>query len=84
MTALRAYGYITSITGAVTILTHGYMERSERVPNLPPHLQVVGGARDAFLGFILGPILVPTYLFMPMKHRNSCPFSPRPPSPLSP
>lgn len=84
MTALRAYGYITSITGAVTILAHGYMERSERVPTLPPHLQVVGGARDAFLGFILGPILVPTYLFTPIKYHNRCPLSFRPPSSSSP
>jgi hypothetical protein len=75
MTALRAYGYITSITGAITILAHGYMERSERVPTLPLSLHLVGGARDAFLGFLLGPILVPRYLLLPIKNRNRCPLS---------
>lgn len=72
MNALRVYGYITAATSAATMLTHGYIERSKRLPDLPLSLHAVGAARDGFLGFVLGPILVPAYLVMPL-HR--CPLS---------
>ena len=75
MNALHAYGYITAATSASTMLAHGYIERSKRLPDLPLPLHAVGAARDGFLGFILGPVLVPTYLVMPIKYRNRCPLS---------
>lgn len=75
MNALHAYGYITAATSAATMLAHGYIERSKRLPDLPLHHHAVGAARDSFLGFVLGPILVPAYLVMPIKYRTRCPLS---------
>ena len=63
MNALRLYWLASSSFGAGFSAYHGHTHRMRRVGEpLPTNVAVVGMVRDAFIGGITGPLLLPGVL----------------------
>ena len=77
-TALSIYLRSSTVIGTCLIAAHGHLERKKRAPDLAPSYKGICLIRDAMLGAMTGPFLIPYAL---IGKTGKCPIPPPSDSP---